>query len=151
MLIGICLLQTVTKCQVEIIRFVVTLSDMQSKSRQLLSIVLTVLLIMAPLGSVFAATPSLGHEAGELSMHAMYVMVGDTSSTADAMPAGCDHCANDCCAQGNCTSGSCGTCTTTNTVAYLSTLSYPDANYASAGVVTTLSRTAGSPFRPPRA
>lgn len=123
---------------------------MQGKSHQLLSIVLSVLLIVAPLGTAFAAALSSGHEAADVSMHAMHQSDAN-ASTADAMPAGCDHCANDCCAQGSCTSGSCGTCTTTMTVAYLSTLSHPDANYASADVVTTLFRTAGSPFRPPRA
>lgn len=144
------LLQTVTKRQLAVARSLVMLTGMQARSRQLLSIILTVLLVLSPLGSAFAAVTSLDLESGDVNLHVMHQVNPDTSNNS-AAPVECDHCASDCSGQGNCASGSCGGCFVTIEGASIAAISHPAVVYTSLDGLSVFSYDVSSTFRPPRA
>ena len=124
---------------------------MHGLSHKLLSILLTVLIAVAPMSSALAAALSSEQDGAEMSMHQMHLPSDGSVASDDAGEAACDHCNTDCCTQGSCTSASCGTCATPIAVSYVSTIFLPGGNSAAPEALAELARVSGSPFRPPRA
>lgn len=124
---------------------------MHGLSHKLLSIFLTVLVAVAPMGSAFASALSPEQGGADMSMHQMHLPSDASVASDDAGQVACEHCNTDCCTQGSCSSASCGTCATPIAVSYVSTIFLPGGNSAAPEALAELARVLGSPFRPPRA
>ena len=119
---------------------------MQGISRQLLSILLSALLVLAPWGALSASS---GEPLGDTSMHAVHL--SDAASLGDELiQASCEHGAGDCCSQLNCSSASCGGCVSVLAIAYASAALCSDGDYVALNTLATPPLALGSLFRPPR-
>lgn len=124
---------------------------MHGLSHKLLSIFLTVLVAVAPIGSAFASALSPEQGGADMSMHQMHLPSDASVASDDGAQAACELCNTDCCIQGSCSSASCGSCATPIAVSYVSSIPLSHASYATPASLVELARVSGSPFRPPRA
>lgn len=124
---------------------------MHGLNHKLLSIFLTVLIAVAPMGSAFAAALSPEQGGADMSMHQMHLPSDASVASDDAAQVACEHCNTGCCTQGSCSSAACGSCATPIAVSYVSSISLSHARYATPEFLVELARVSGSPFRPPRA